>query len=47
VLDSSQLLEKEPEACDDEAEAHERDAGANPSEEGAFGGEKIAEAWFR
>ena len=41
-----ELLEEESEACDYEAEAHEGEAGANPCEESALGGEVVGESGF-
>ena len=39
LRDACDLAEEDAEAGDDEAEAHHRKVGANPSEEGALGGE--------
>lgn len=41
VLLHLELAQKQPEARDDEAEAHERDTSAQPGEISALGGEKV------
>jgi hypothetical protein len=37
VLDDRELLEKQSESSDDEAEAHERETGTDPGEQRALG----------
>jgi len=45
-LEGTKLAEKEAEAADGEANAHQAKASANPGEEGSFGGEVHAGVLF-
>src|SRR5579862_368011 len=46
MVDDLDLLQEQAEAGHDESKTHESEAGANPGEESAFGGEVVTQVGF-